>query len=190
VVEARPSARARLLRAAAELTYDRGIEATGVDAIARAADVTKRTLYQHFRSKDELVGAALAAQDEATLDALRQAVERRIAGGAGPVDALFEVLAHIFAKPTFRGCAFVNAGLEMRAPDHPVRAVVRAHTDARREFVADLVRREGVVDEATIDAVALLAEGAFALSASRREPAMATRAATAARAVLAAAKSS
>ena len=54
-------ARERLLRATSELIYADGIEATGVDAIATHAGVTKRTLYQHFRSKDQLVGAALAS---------------------------------------------------------------------------------------------------------------------------------
>ena len=115
-----PTARERLLRATAELTYADGITATGVDAIARNAGVTKRTLYQHFASKEELVGAALAARDEPTMALLRAAVERRIAKGSTPVAALFAVLERAFADPAFRGCAFLNAGLEMRSGEHPV----------------------------------------------------------------------
>ncbi|MFT8180979.1 helix-turn-helix domain-containing protein, partial [Mycobacteroides chelonae] len=64
-------ARERLLEAAAQLTYLNGIDVTGVDAIAKQAGVTKRTLYQHFRSKDELVAAALQARDEPTIAGLR-----------------------------------------------------------------------------------------------------------------------
>lgn len=179
-----PPARERLLRATAELTYANGIEATGVDAIANHAGVTKRTLYQHFRSKDELVGAALAAVDEPTIEGLRAAIDRRIAKGARPVAALFAVLERTFALADFRGCAFLNAGLEMRDAEHPVRVAVRSHTDARRALVADLVRAEGVDDQGTIDAVSLLVEGAFAVGASRREPSTATRAASAAQRVL------
>jgi AcrR family transcriptional regulator len=174
-----------LLRAAAELTYTNGIDATGVDAIVNEAGVTKRTLYQHFRSKDELIAAALQAGDEPTIAGLRAAVDRRIARGAGPIAALFTVLTPTFANPAFRGCAFLNAGLEMHAEDHPVRPVVRSHTDARRALIADLVRAEGVDDDdSAADAIALLVEGAFALGAARREPAAIKRAARAAEHVL------
>lgn len=175
-----PPPRERLLRAAAELTYTNGIDATGVDAIVNAAGVTKRTLYQHFRSKDDLVAAALQARDESTIAGLRAAVDRGIARGAAPIAALFAVLTRTFADPAFRGCAFVNAGLEMHDEDHPVRPVVRSHTDARRALIADLVRAEGVDDDSTADAIALLVEGAFAVGAARREPAAIKRAARAA----------
>jgi AcrR family transcriptional regulator len=179
-----PAARARLLQAAAQLTYTYGIDATGVDAIAKEARVTKRTLYQHFRSKDELVAAALQGRDEPTIAGLRAAVDRRISRGARPIAALFTVLTRTFADPAFRGCAFLNAGLEMHADDHPVRPVTRSHTDARRDLVADLVRDEGIDDDLTADAIALLVEGAFAASAARRDTTVVKRAAHAAERVL------
>src|SRR5207248_703582 len=56
----RPNAHDALLGATSELTYARGITGTGVDAIAAQAGVTKRTLYQHFGSKDQLVAEALS----------------------------------------------------------------------------------------------------------------------------------
>ncbi len=178
------SARDRLLIAAAELTYDQGITATGVDAIAARAGVTKRTLYQQFGSKDALVGAALAARDGLTMMALRGAVQRRIDKGIAPLDALFAVLGKVFADPAFRGCAFLNAGAEMRPEEHAVHPVVRSHTDARRALIEELVRAEGVDDAAAIDAIALIVEGAFAVAASRREPGAIVRAQAAAQRVL------
>jgi AcrR family transcriptional regulator len=177
-------ARQRLLDAAAELTYSGGIEATGVDAIAARAGVTKRTLYQHFRSKDELVGAALASADGAAMATLRSAAERRMAKGDRPVEALFVVLARLFASPDFQGCGFLNAGLEMHDRDHPVRGAVRSHTDARRALVAELVRAEGIDDPPTADAVSFIVEGAFALGASRRDPATVAQAGRAAQSVV------
>jgi AcrR family transcriptional regulator len=175
-----PSARARLLKAAAQLTYANGIDATGVDAIAKEAGVTKRTLYQHFRSKDELVAAALQARDEPTIAGLRAAVDRRLSRGSRPVAALFAVLRRAFGDPAFRGCAFLNAGLEMRADDHPVRPVARSHTDARRSLIFDLVRAEGIDDEWVADTITLLVEGAFAAGTARRDPAVLKQAAHAA----------
>ena len=176
-----PTPRDRLLAATLELTYAGGVEATGVDAIAARASVTKRTLYRRFGSKDALVGAALAALDEAALAALTAAVDRRIAKGARPVDALFATLARLFAGEAYRGCAFLNASLEVADRDHPVHAATRSHTDGRRALVSRLCGEEGVADAAVVDGVVLLVEGAFALSAARRDPAVAERAGRAAR---------
>ena len=49
-------ARTSVLAAADRLFYEHGIHAVGVDAIADAAGVTKRTLYYHFATKDALTG--------------------------------------------------------------------------------------------------------------------------------------
>ena len=54
-----PPPRARILAAARELFYRRGIHAVGVDAIAEAAGTNKMTLYRHFASKDVLIAACL-----------------------------------------------------------------------------------------------------------------------------------
>ncbi len=61
--------RDRLVAAASTLFYQQGIRAVGVDAIAAKAGVTKRTLYYHFASKDELVAAYLAVRDAPNLAA-------------------------------------------------------------------------------------------------------------------------
>ncbi len=178
---AQSPARERLLLAAAELTYAGGIEATGVDAIARAAGVTKRTLYQHFRSKDELIGAALAMRDAPALEGLRAAVERQVARGQRPVDALFAVLGRVFAADGYRGCAFVNASLEVGDAEHPVHAVTRTHLSGRAALVADVCAAEGVSDPSVVEGVRLLVEGAFVLSAAGGDGGAASRAGLAAR---------
>ena len=59
--------RAQIIQAADDLFYGAGIRSASVDAIAEKAGVTKRTLYYHFRSKDDLIAAYLAARDEPTL---------------------------------------------------------------------------------------------------------------------------
>jgi AcrR family transcriptional regulator len=53
-----PAAR-RILDAAAGLFYAQGIHAVGVEAIAAAAHVTKKTLYDRFGSKEALIAAYL-----------------------------------------------------------------------------------------------------------------------------------
>ena len=58
-----PAAR-RALEAAGRLFYERGIHAVGVDLIAAEAGVTKKTLYDRFGSKEQIVVEYLADRDE------------------------------------------------------------------------------------------------------------------------------
>jgi AcrR family transcriptional regulator len=51
--------RAQILKVADRLFYEQGIRAIGVNAIAAEAGISKKTLYQHFSSKDDLVVAYL-----------------------------------------------------------------------------------------------------------------------------------
>ncbi|WP_051939427.1 TetR/AcrR family transcriptional regulator [Phaeacidiphilus oryzae] len=117
--ESRPVSAAgrRILLAAEELFYERGITAVGVDLIAERSGVTKRTLYNRFGSKDRLVAAYLAERDERWRSLVRAAVE----GCADPVEAVtapFEVLRE-WGEGSGRGCAFVNALAELPDPAHP-----------------------------------------------------------------------
>ncbi|UXI81004.1 TetR/AcrR family transcriptional regulator, partial [Streptomyces vinaceusdrappus] len=58
-----PGAR-RVLEAAERLFYEHGIHAVGVDLIAAEAGVTKKTLYDRFGSKEQIVVEYLAGRDE------------------------------------------------------------------------------------------------------------------------------
>ena len=52
----------RILRAAYELFYRQGFTRVSVDAIAERAGVTKRTIYYHFASKDDVIAAVMEVQ--------------------------------------------------------------------------------------------------------------------------------
>ena len=58
------SRRDELVDTALRLFYTRGFNATGIDKILAEAGVAKMTLYKHFRSKEELILAALNRRDE------------------------------------------------------------------------------------------------------------------------------
>jgi AcrR family transcriptional regulator len=65
--------RERLVAGARELIHQQGVEKTTIADIARAADVPVGNVYYYFKTKDELVGAAIdgyASDAEALLHAL------------------------------------------------------------------------------------------------------------------------
>ncbi|MFD0020772.1 TetR/AcrR family transcriptional regulator [Streptomyces sp. NPDC058382] len=121
--EARPMTPAgrRIVAAAEELFYNRGITAVGVDLIAEHSGVTKRTLYNRFGSKDQLVAAYLTERDRRWRSIVRAAVEA-CDTPAEAVTAPFEAL-RTWSGTNTRGCAFINALAELPDPAHPAHRI-------------------------------------------------------------------
>lgn len=181
----RPNAHDALLGATSELTYEHGITSTGVDAIAARAGVTKRTLYQHFGSKDRLVAEALGVRDRRALLALETNARLRSEETGEPaILALFDVIENALRTKTKAGCAFINASLEINRPGHPVREAALAHLRAREALVQQLLVEAGVDDPDLAAQVVLLVDGAYAVGGTRRDPTAARQAKAAAATLL------
>ena len=182
----KPNAHDALLGATSELTYEHGITGTGVDAIAARAGVTKRTLYQHFGSKDRLVSEALSARNRRAMLALETSARRLAAETGEPaILTLFDVIEDALRTKTRGGCAFINASLEINRPGHPVREAALAHLRAREGLVRQFLAEAGVKDADLAAQLTLLVDGAYAVGGSRRDPSAARHAKAAATALLA-----
>jgi AcrR family transcriptional regulator len=158
---ASPPPRERILAAARELFYRRGIHAVGVDAIAEAAGTNKMTLYRHFASKDVLVAACLTEltlEFDVAWDAIAAAHE------GDPKGQLLAWLRHVCAFKEYeaeRGCALANAAVELPDKDHPARRIIREYKTAARERLIRLCRGAKLADpERLADEVFLICEGA------------------------------
>jgi AcrR family transcriptional regulator len=156
-----PPPRERILAAARELFYRRGIHAVGVDAIAEAAGTNKMTLYRHFASKDVLVAACLSELTR-EFDVAWDAIAAAHAGD--PEGQLMAWLRHVCdfkENEAERGCALANAAIELPDKDHPARRVVREHKTALRERLIRLCRDARLADpERLADEIFLIWEGA------------------------------
>lgn len=128
--------RERLLDAAEALIYAGGIHATGVDAIVRAAQATRKSFYSYFESKDALVAAALSRRHGRWMDWFVDGTLRIGRTPRAQLLGMFDLLRAWFASPGFHGCAFLNAAGEIAAPDDPIRVVAREHKAALLRFVA------------------------------------------------------
>lgn len=154
--------RERLLKAAAMLFYRDGIHATGVDAVLAEAKVARRSLYQHFGSKDGLVAAFLERRDREWRDWFDRTVAAVAATPQTRLLRLFDVLESWFRMPSFHGCAFINAAAETGDPRHAIRAAARRHKEMVRARIEEWARAAGAADPAALArALALLAEGAI-----------------------------
>ena len=168
----------RILETADRLFYLQGIRAVGVDTIAAEIGISKRTLYNHFPSKDALISAYLA----------RRFVAPR-PSDKSPLDQIlgtFDSLERRFSAKDFRGCPFVNAVAELGSEDQSVRRIAVAFKESRRLWFRDHLVQLGVPDaEGLATQLALLVDGSIAQDLVRNDPAMARAAKQAATVLLA-----
>ena len=133
--------RTRIYAAAYAVFYRKGFQRTSLDDIAAKAGVTKRTLYYHVRSKDDLAGAMLAHQHGFVLAEMA----RWMGEATTPrtlVDQLFDSVARWAAsagKRHWTGSGFTRMAMELAdLPGHPARVATRRHKSAVQ---AELARR-------------------------------------------------
>jgi AcrR family transcriptional regulator len=159
--------RQRILAAAREQFYRRGIHAVGVDAIAEAAGTNKMTLYRHFASKDVLIAACLSELTQ-ELDAAWDAIAAAHEGDPhGQLLAWLRHVAAFKANEAERGCALANAAVELPDKDHPARRVIREHKTMVRERLVRLCQDARLADpESLADQAFLICEGALVTAQS------------------------
>lgn len=163
----------RLLDAASELFYRHGIRGVGVDAVAEAAGTTKKTLYDVFGSKDQLVALYLHRRSLRWRAHLEGCLAEHEPGSVERVLAVFDAYDR-WSEGSDRGCAFVNAHAEISAASHPALEVIRADkawmADTFRALVAEAGGEPADDVAATLH---LLYEGAIVLlTVGRRSSAL------------------
>lgn len=135
----------KLLDTTERLIYAGGIGATGMDQIVKVSGVARKTIYRHFKTKDELVAEALRKRDERWMNWFITESEK---GGTPPgkLLATFDALEQWFFTPDFRGCAFINAAGEIGDPADPIRAVSKLHKVKLHDYLLQLTKEYGVAD--------------------------------------------
>ncbi|MFV0131531.1 TetR/AcrR family transcriptional regulator [Streptomyces sp. HMX112] len=160
----------KVLAAASRLFYAQGIQAVGVEAIAAEAEVTKKTLYDRFGSKDELIVAYLRARDEQWRADLRALLAERRGVPRDQLLGMFDVLQAWMTAGNRRGCAFARACTEL-PPGHPGRQIARQHKTwmlTRLQEAADAA--DATDPGALAEQLLMLHDGACASSASDVAP--------------------
>lgn len=157
--------RGRLVATAVELFYREGFNAVGIDRVIEEAGVTKTTFYKHFKSKTDLMVAAVELRDAWELAAWQEAA-RKLGGDdpRGQLLALFDVLDVWFNDADFGGCLFLNVASEFPNPHDPVHRAAANHKLANHRLVQTLAERGGAKDPVGFADLFMIAfEGALVL---------------------------
>ncbi|QDF97839.1 TetR family transcriptional regulator [Azoarcus sp. DD4] len=148
----------QLVDSAMQLFYRQGFHATGVDQLSREGEVTKRTLYRYFPTKEALVRAALEHRDALFMARMRAHVEAQPL--AQRPAAYIDFILAWTQEPDFHGCAFINAAAEYPAVSDEAHAVAAAHKQAIRDYLDRICVEAGLAEpQAAARQLFLLGEG-------------------------------
>nr|WP_035717645.1 TetR/AcrR family transcriptional regulator [Gordonia terrae] len=164
--------KARLILAAAStLFYERGIHAVGVDSIAAAAGVTKRTLYDRFGSKEQLIVEYLRARNAEWQEFLRSRLDAADPTPSAQLAAVFDATRDWSADRGHKGCAMINAHAEISDPAHPAYPIIVGQKHELRDLLRSIATDAGAPDaNALAQQLFILHEGALVAAGMGVEP--------------------
>ncbi len=160
------SKRDELVQKALWLFYQNGFHATGMDLVAQETGVSKTSIYKHFRTKEELILAALQLRDENFRSWLYARMALHSQEPEAQLLAIFDAVKEWCSEETFQGCMFVKASAEYQSSDHAINQNAMQHKHALADKFAELADQAGFAQPRVLaNQILVLKEGAVALAA-------------------------
>lgn len=160
-----PSRRDDLVTTAMQVFCEHGFHASGLERVLEAGDISRMTLYNHFKSKDELIVAALRRKDQIVREQLAEFVERSSRQPRERVLSVFDFLEAWCTSKGFTGCMFVNASAEFSDAASMPRQIAAEHKQSVARLLRDLCRDCGLVDpEGVAEQLQIVFEGAITMA--------------------------
>ncbi len=153
------------------MNYRNGIHAVGINQILQTSGIAKRTLYNHFASKDELIEAVLDYRDENFYDWLASRVNT-VKPGYDGLNELFDALDdwihnRVELLTDFHGCFFINTCAEFNDPQHPLHQKCQQHKQRINSLIEEQVIALGInhpTAHTITESISLLKEGAITVA--------------------------
>ncbi|MFK7975713.1 MAG: TetR/AcrR family transcriptional regulator [Halioglobus sp.] len=177
--------RQELVDTAIALFSEHGFHNTGIDRIAQEANVSKKTMYHHFRSKEELILAALKHHDGLFRNFFMKSVNGVSDSPYERLLGVFDVASEWFADKQFYGCIFINAIGEYSNRDDAISQACQSFKSQMTAFVEELAVDANVRDpKALAETLSLILEGAIVTSQVSGNPRSAQTAKAAAKVLI------
>ncbi len=184
-VRARSFKRDQLMKTALELFAKNGIHATGIDTIVEHSGVTKKTLYAHFGSKEELVLSVLRQYDELARHEFIRQVEAGGTTSRARLFAMFDFAERWFQQRNFYGCLFINSISEYSEADTPIRQICQKYKKMMKAYIRELCTQAGAsAPHELAEELTMLLEGATVTAQVSQNPKAAKIAKRAAKALI------
>ena len=183
----RTDTKKHILGTAYNLFYREGFSRVSVDAIAGAANITKRTIYYHFKSKDDILSEALYYQHVFVLSGIKDWAGDSPTSPAELTKNLFDALEQWAGNPRWLGSGFTRMAMEMaHMPGHPARATASRHKAAIENWLMEQFELLAAPEPQQLARqIMLLIEGSLSLILIHGDPDYAVSAGRAARKLIA-----
>lgn len=158
--------REKILEAGFRLFFREGYARVSMEMIAAQAQMTKRTLYNHFDSKDQLLGAVLESQNRRSLARFKDWTANADLTVAGFLEQFFVKTAAWAASSRWRGSGFVRLAMELAdLPGHPARRIAARHkADLEKWMTAEFCARGSRKPASDARTLAVIVDGAVSLA--------------------------
>lgn len=135
--------RQRILEAVSHLFHYQGYNATGVNQIVQESGVGKSSLYQHFRSKEEIAVAYLNERHIFWFDKLVKSTSSQ-KSAEEKVLAAFDFIIDMNEKEEYRGCSFLNMLSEIPKENTILLTVIQQHKQELQNFFKTTLKDTGI----------------------------------------------
>lgn len=158
--------RERILDAAFRLFYRKGFSRVSVDAVAELTGVTKRTIYYHFDSKDQIVAAMIEVQHLHLMKQYQSWLDPSSTTASEIVDRLFSKLRAWVDGPDWLGSGFSRIAAELAdLRGHPARMAAHRHKAQVEDWLAERFTEAGVQEPGALACqIMILIEGGMSLA--------------------------
>ena len=157
----------RIIATASDLFYNQGYNQTGINQIISESEVAKASMYQHFRSKEDIAVAYLIARHSMWMGKLNDCVSIQNTA-KGKVIGSFDYLLEWLNEVNFRGCGWHNIITDLPDGHDKIRDQAIYHKNDVRNWLHNLLKKEIDYDETQAeelgDEILILIEGAIILS--------------------------
>jgi AcrR family transcriptional regulator len=155
-LESQPPA-SRILTTAHDLFYRYGIRATGIDRVIAESGVAKKTFYRYYPSKNDLIIAFLEYRHQNWMNWFKGS----LAKNGNSLAALTPAMAEWFGSEQYRGCAFINAVVEMANSMPEANKISHDHKSDMTAVIRGLLPASSRSTKADARALAMAVDGAI-----------------------------
>ncbi len=131
-------ARERILETASRLFYEQGYHATGINQIIEEASIAKSSLYQHFKTKDDLLIAYLTIAEKDWFEGLKKEIGKNDSP-ENRLLSLFDYRMKIMGVKKFKGCIFVRLAYELQNTDGKAAELIRNYKKKVKAYIREAV---------------------------------------------------
>jgi|SRR5690606_5984314 len=172
--------RENILSTAADLFYKQGYNSTGINQIIDEADIARGSLYNHFKSKNELFYAYLEETNERWFEQLYSYI-KKIKHPKDRILGLFDFRIKRQTQSSFGGCPFIKATAEVPQDDKKAFEIIDKNKMKFRDYILELLnditlQNDLFTKEELADTIYMLAEGATVTASFQKSKEMIGRA--------------